>query len=881
MKRLIIVFTCFTTSLVATAQLAVTGDHLKMSDVIEYYKKYQQPYRNQDDPDAKTIGVGKFQEKPENKDYQFDRWRWYWQQHLDANGYLLSPVKTYNAWKAYEDAGSASRTTNTSGASWIFQGDDSSSGQNNDGVGRIAVIAFHPTVANTYWIGSAGGGAWKTTNNGATWTNMTNSMPLLSVSDLKFNPRNPNTVYLCSGDRDAQSYYSAGLFKTTNGGATWNTTGIAWNEYAFHQANSILVNPLDTNSLVFASDQGIYRSFNGGTTWTAPVVSGNFMQLLYHPTDTNIVYATSFVNYSTGASAQIYRSADGGMTWTQVTFLTDADRITLAITPSDVSIVKAIVSEFDATNQDGLEGIYSSSDTGRTYTEIFTPDPCSFGFGNLLGFHDDGSGCGGQGYYDLSLAIDPTNENNVFCGGINGWQSFDGGFTWQLMEDWDGGTPGVITLHADKHFMAFQPLVPGRFFETNDGGVFWSDAPSPMGIWNDVTNGMGITEFYRVAVSNAATYEIAGAQDEGTKYIQFMQSLQVGGGDGMECQMDPMDTTTFYLSSEYGNINLVNTLSGVTYISNNIPGTPSGAWVTPYIIEPTCHTCIVAGYSDVWRSTDAGTSWTDISGLLTGNNLLRVVTTLADSNTFYAAGSYSDSLFYTHNMGATPWNSIVAPYPGQNISDVIIDPRNPQQIWVAFSGYTSSGSPQVAEYNETTNRWTRFSTNLPDVPVNCIQMDVKNRTLYVGTDVGVFYRDSTMTEWEPFTTGMPVVRVNDLQINYSTNTIWAATYGRSLWSSAKHLAPSGVTKAQLASDDMKVHPNPNRGAFSVIVNNPMSGSAVDLTMTDNLGNIVWKASSTSQNATIQVNTSGLAKGIYILKASGPAGIIGTEKIVVD
>lgn len=883
MKRLYLFISAVFACHIASAQLPVTGENLRMNEVIDYYQTHIQPLKiSQNEPEYGRTGLAneKFSERPENKDYQFDRWKWYWQQHLDANGYLVSPAKTFNSWIDYQGKTAASKTTSSSGANWVFKGDDSS-GADGSGVGRISVVAFHPISANTYWIGTPGGGAWKTTNNGSTWTNMTNTLPTLSVTDIKFNPLNPNTIYLCTGDRDGNDFYSVGLLKSVNGGTTWNTTGITYTESQFHQAHAILINPVDTNSLIYASDQGIYRSFNGGATWTGPVVSGNFMQLLYHPTDTNIVYATTLFNSGYLTPAKIYRSADGGLTWTPVTLAASGDRITLAVTAANRAIVMAIVAVH---GNDGLAGIWTSNDTGHTFTEIFTPSLCSTGNQNLLSSAPDGTGCGGQGSYDLTLAIDPANANNVFCGGVNSWRSSDGGASWQIMNQWISALPGVVVIHADKHFMGFNPLVPGRFFEANDGGIYWSDNPTATGIWNNVTNGLGISQFYRVAVSSVATYEIAGGQDVGTKYIQNAVQRDVDGGDGMECQMDPADSTIFYASSQYGTIDKISTTAGlISTISNNIPSTPGGGWITPFIIEPTCHTCLIAGYYDVYRSTDEGATWTTISSTLSGNQLLRVVTTRADSNTIYAAdnGLGPNKLFYTHNMGSTAWTTINTPYPTQKISDVIIDPRNKKQIYVTYSGYNSTGSPQVVSYNEVPGTWTAFNTSLPDVPVNCIQMDYQNRTMYVGTDVGVFYRDSTMSSWQPFNTGLPSVAVYDLQIDYGTGKIWAATYGRSLWSSTRHApGPNGVANVPATVQNLTVMPNPSRGNFTVIVNNPLTGQAINLKIMDNQGRTVWTGTSYSKNATIQVNTSVLAAGDYMLQVSGAGETIGWEKIVV-
>jgi len=888
MKKICLLITVLAVSTLSFAQQFVIGSHIKMDDAVNYYKTHIQPYRHNDpDNDQMVNGIkdSRFLRRMEGKDYQFDRWRWYWSHHLDNNGYLISTSKNFDSWMAYQSHLSASRTTSVSGANWVFEGCDSS-GASGSGVGRINNVAFHPTDSNTYWIGSPGGGAWKTTDNGDTWTSMTDNLPLLSVTKIVFNPSNPNTVYLCTGDRDGFDYYSMGILKSYDGGTTWNTTGVHWAEYQFHEANDLLINPLDTNSLIFACDSGIYRSFDGGNSWTV-VQTGIFMQLMYNPADTNIVYATTQFNYTYNVQSQIYRSADGGMTWDSVTTFTDAERIALAVTPANPAIVKAVVaaSQTDASgNTDGLQGIWSSSDTGKTYTQIFTPGTCGgSNRNNLLSENQNGSGCNGQGWYDLCIAMAPYTDTIVYVGGVNAWRSGNGGTTWKTMNQWDSTMRRVATIHGDKHFMGFNPLTPTRFFECNDGGIYYSYTPSSTSIWYNRTNGLGITEFYRVAVSDLATYELAGAQDVGTKQVQNFTYLDADGGDGMECHLDPMDSNTAYSSIYYGYIDQL-TPTTVTNISGNIPGAPSGAWVTPFILEPTCHTCIVAGYQDVYRSADEGTTWTDISGALIAStsNLYRVVTTLADSNTFYATEENTVNIFYTHDMGSTTWSSLTAPYSGQSISDVLIDPANVNNLWFAFNGYTDYGSPQVVNYNAATNTWTSFNSNLPDVPINCITIDTQNRTLYVGTETGVFYRDSTMTMWQPFNTGMPVVSVTDLQFDYATNSIWASTFGRSLWSSSRHMPSLGVSSVTKTANAFGIQPNPNHGSFTVSLSNSVKDKNVHVTLIDTKGSVIWQSNTdVTPGNTLRVVTSGIVPGNYIIEVSGTAGLIGREKIIVE
>src|ERR1019366_1232726 len=158
------------------------------------------------------------------------------------------------------------------------------------------------------------------------------------------------------------------------------------------------------------------------------------------------------------------------------------------------------------------------------------------------------------------------------------------------------------------------------------------------------------------------------------------------------------------------------------FISGNIPGTPQGGWVTPFVIEPSCNTCLLAGYQQVYQTTDQGYTWNSISPSLTANDLLRVVTSYSSANTVYAVEDFTENIFCTHDMGATSWTTITAPYSGAKISDITVAQFDATKIWVTFSGY---GSPQVASYSPGAG-WSLFKTGLPDVPVNCIIIDTSN-----------------------------------------------------------------------------------------------------------------------------------------------------------
>ena len=884
MKKIVLLFGSILCCASAIAQPIITGagGPVKLTDAISWYEKYLKPYRINDNNDDNSVKNLSNLVVKEDKNYQYGRWLWYWRQHLDQNGYIVSPAKNIEEYKKVMAANGRAERTTSNPAAWTFQGPDSSEA-NGEGVGRIAVVAFHPTDSNAFWIGSPGGGAWKTTNNGATWTCMTDMLPNLSVADIKINPLNPNTMYICSGDRDGQDFFGIGVLKSYDGGNTWNNTGISWTSSEYHIANNMLINPLDTNALTLATTYGILKSFDGGATWTQ-VDTGNFMQVLYRPNDTSIIYATSYYNYATSASAQIHRSMDGGMTWTRMTSLHNIDRISLAVTPANPNIVKALASSYTSANPEGLDGIYSSSDSGTTFTEIYTGG-CS-GAANLLSFNPDGTGCGGQGFYDLPIAISPLDSNKVYIGGVNAWNSTDGGTTWHIMNQWANYSHGVITIHADKHFMGFNPIAPTRFFETNDGGIYSSYNPVSNGAWTNLTNGLGITQFYSVAVSPVANYEMGGAQDVGTKKVQPGLYEVASGGDGMQSLIDFADATTAYSSSEYGYINILSPVSALypVDISQNIAaGTVegNGGWVTPFVFEPTCNTCLLAGYSEVYRSKDRGNSWTSISPSITSTDILRIATTIQDSTTIYTVDDGSGDIHVTHNLGTT-WNSISIPYSGNYVSDLVVDPRDSSKFFATFSGY---GGPEVAMWkasatSASTGTWTLFNTGLPDVPVNCIAFDYLSRDMYVGTDIGVYYRDSSMSSWQPYFTGMPTVRVNDLQINYRTNELWAATFGRSFWKTTKHTSTLGITVVPFLPEAITIAPNPSQGAFTVTAAN-LANKNVALRIIDNSGRAVWTSNATiGSNGQVVINAKGLKAGNYLFEVSSDNGIAGREKLVI-
>ena len=779
---------------------------IKLSELIEEHEREEKEEKEKKNKRT-SHEQGKVEE--EGPEYLFERWVWHQKQHLDQDGYIVSPLKTWEEWSKYLEkqktlkARGWARTTTTP-ANWVFQGPDTCAG-GYSGLGRVNAVAFHPTDPNIFYAGSSGGGTWKTVDGGHHWSPLYGNLPTLGVSAIVVNPLNPNTIYVATGDADAADNFSMGVVKSVDGGVTWNTTGLSWTPTTYMWCRSMVMNKTDTNTLLLATNSGMYITHNGGTNWIN-IEPGDYKQVLYHPTDTSIVYATNY----TSSSAQVLRSADGGVSWTTVTSFVDAQRVNIAVTPAAPNIVKAIVS--NGANS-GLMGIYGSTDAGVSFSPLYENDAACTK--NLLGY-DLGlptTSCGGQGWYDLAIAIDPSDANKVIIGGVNNYYSGDGGITWDIVTTWWGGLPGVQTVHADKHVLAYNPR-DGVLYQGCDGGIYNTIDPLT-GVWNNITNGMGITQFYRNAVAEGVPWCIGGAQDNGTKMMNNGAYTDLTGGDGMQCRIDYSDPSNiWYTATQNGNIQqTVDGGANYTDISSSIPTTSSGIWITPYIINPIVPTYLLVGIEKLYSSTDMGVSWTAISPQFsTTSNIEHIAMCPTDANYIYLSLE-NNQLKYSQDYGAT-WNNTSS--FGANVSRIAVEPKNKNVVWVTASGYSGT---KVSSYNTVTGVWTNRTGTLPNLPVNCIVIDSFSGTKYIGTDVAVFYRDTTMTDWALYNTNLPSVEVTDLAINYETNELWAATYGRGMWKSIKREYPNGISIIPYVADAITVAPNPNRGSFTVTTTN--------------------------------------------------------------
>ncbi len=841
---------------------------VKYADVVKGYSMKGEADNSREEKDAKQNG-----EEREGADHLFEKWCWYWRQHLDKDGYIVPPVRTLNSWLKYAEQNGlnngAARTTAPNPSNWVFQGPHLSAG-GYSGIGRINVVAFDPVDSNTFYVGSPAGSTWKTTDGGHTWASLYDFLPTLGVADIKINPANRNTIYVATGDGDAGDTYSSGVIVSHNGGASWLTTGISWAPTDYNNARSILINPLDTNSMILGTNMGIYKTNDAGATWTHPA-PGNFKQILFKPGDTTTVYGSIY----TDTSCQIVLSIDGGVTWNPVTSFTDAQRINLAVCPASPTTVMALASNYSS----GLEGIYNSTNSGASYTAVYTDDTsCDK---ELLGWDMvlPTSSCGGQGWYDLCIAMNPTNASEVTIGGVNTYYSSDGGITWTIANGWyDNGT-GMSIVHADKHCLAYSPLT-GGLFETCDGGVYKNYGPLTSA-WTDLSSGLCVTEFYRNAVDDGVSFCIGGCQDDGTKMINGGVSSDLTGGDGMQPLInygDPADI--FYCTSQNGYINMTRD-GGASYHGITDTLHSSGGWVSPYLIDPTDTATLLLAYKNVYVTHNNGVYWTAISPVFDTNSNINYLV-MAPTNTNYIYAEHDDYniwksvLHYTTDYGVT-WDTIHVPFTNF-ISDIAVDPKNEKHLWVTVSGY---GTDKVYSYDLATNTWVNESGTLPDLPTDCIVVDKVSLTKYIGTDAAVFYRDTAMANWALFDAHLPHVHVYDLNINYATGEIWAATFGRGMWKSIKADNPPRLGVNQLQQPVLTVSPNPAHAFVTIYTTNwELRNGEVAVKLIAADGKTVLSNSAIfDASGNLRLNTSALSPGFYICEVSN-GQVISHAKIVV-
>ena len=708
---------------------------------------------------------------------QFKRWEYYWESRVDEfgnfppNGHVLREMKRYNTNSSANR--SASRTYASGTGTWQIVGPvplpANGTGQLN-GSGRLNCITFHPTDANTIFVGAPSGGVWKTTDNGATWAEFSDGLTRLGVSDIKIDPNTPTTMYIATGDRDGGDAPGYGVWRSTDGGISWHSRNNGMGNRTVYE---ILMDPNNSNILI-ASTSGsrVYRSTDGGANWTYTSTVSSCKDIAFHPTDSNIIYA---------AGSSLNRSTDNGQTFSQVTSGVPGgtQRLALAVSANQPNWVYLLSS-----GGSGLVGIYRSTDSGASFsTRTTTP--------NIMGYATDGSDTRSQYWYDTVIAADPSDANIIYTGGVNMWKSVDGGTNMTCVSYWVGPTGGIDGAHADQHALEFSPYT-NNVYSGNDGGLYVSTDQGTT--WDDLSSGLAIAQVYKIGVSQTEeALVINGYQDNGTGISRGDTFITEIGGDGMECIIDPTDENYMYGALYYGDVrrSTNNGSSFSTIAEEGANGiTEGGAWVTPYKLDPNDPARMFVGYKNIWRSNDVKTpaatavAWTQISSFSGTSNIRDIAIAPSNSDVMYVS-RYDNKLYRSTNATAvTPtFTDIGASLPIANEpKDIEIDPNDPTHLFIAIDN-------DIYESTNSGASWTNVSGSLPNISLNTIVIDHNSTVgaMYVGMDVGVYYKDNNLADWEAYSSGLANLEITELEIPAPTDVcksmLYASTYGQGLWKS--------------------------------------------------------------------------------------------------
>lgn len=680
---------------------------------------------------------------------QYQRWLYEVRFHLDDQGFQRTEDYDGNTYEAYKAANKRTikSSVNLGTASladpWTEKGPYSwnrTAGW-NPGVGRITAIAVHPLDTNLIYVATPGGGIWKTTNFGSTWQPLTDAVASwMTMYSVAVDPTNKNVVY--AGNN------AGTLIKSTDGGASWTSVG----RYMSGTVSKILINPTNTSNIFAAAQNGIFRSTDAGINWTK-VYSGSTEDIEFLPGNTNIMIGTG------AFSPSVVRSTDNGVTWVGLTAtegITNSARSLVAVSakdPNRVYVSQAYGNEFGR--------LYVSTDGGATFTTSITGS--SAGCTNFFGYETTGCGVGGQAGYDMALTADPSDANVVYIGGIIVFKSTDGGKTFAAQTAWS--YPNSIGYnHADVHVLE---MVGRTVYSGSDGGIYYSRDNGDN--WTDISRGLGIRQFYRIA-SSATNSQLftGGAQDNGSSAYNGSSWIDWLGADGMDGMINPTNEKMMWGTSQYGQVYRT-TNGGSSYTTLTKPS--AGEWVTPLVYH-TKTNVIYGGWTGVYKSVDNGDNWISVSGA----NIPSTITALAvaPSNENFIYASKSTNLFITTN-GGTTWSTTSLP---STINAIAVSPSAPHKVWVVCN----STSNRVFASVDSGKTFTNISGNLPALVARSIAVDNDaEESIYVGMNVGVYYLNNTTTTWADISNNLPKVPINDIDIQKSGSILRVGTYGRGVW----------------------------------------------------------------------------------------------------
>ncbi|MCE2613052.1 thrombospondin type 3 repeat-containing protein [Flavobacteriaceae bacterium D16] len=712
----------------------------------------------------------------------YKRWENYWMHFIDQNGNLPTSKELYDSWQS--KASSAKPPNPVSDWSPIGPFNPGTLGNRLPGTGRVNAIAIDPNNAAIWYAGAPAGGIWKSTNAGASWTNLFDNFPQIGVSGIAIDPNDSNTIYIATGDDDAADSYSIGVFKSTDGGQTWNETGLnPSNTNISWVMNEIVIDPTDSNTLWVGSSFGLYKTIDGGDNWVR-VQTGFISDFKLKPGDPDTVYAVSNDHIGGGGNATSYfKTSDGGASFSQMDdplLPTSCGRVVLGVSPADPEVLYILTANTSA-NDFTYQGLYKSINSGETFAE--SP--------NTTDIMESS-----QAWFDLALEVSPTNANELYMGCLNVWKSINGGNSWNKLNNWFRNDAAYT--HADIHTIK---IINGNVYAGTDGGLYLSENGGAS--FTDVTSNMAVTQFYKIAIAGSNSNKISGGTQDNSGFVFNNNSWNVfTGGDGMDYEFDPNNTNIIYGFSQNGGNLFITTNSGQSVTAVGAPRDDegnriSGNWITPLAVGGDSQ--VYAGFDAIYRLN--GNAWEKLATIPgTDGAIEDIEVDPTNPQVIYAA---EGSFVQRSEDGGQTFSAFFN--AGALISDIAINTNDGSAIYVATSrrvgrSQTSQQSVNRKVYKVPVNngiagREIDITGDLPTDQAFFALVHQGRHTdnpVYVGTNLGVYRIDDTLinetdeslTVWEEYFTNLPSVAVSDLEISVEDEVIVASTYGRGTWKSA-------------------------------------------------------------------------------------------------
>lgn len=694
--------------------------------------------------------------------------------------------------------------------------------------GRITDIAVPKDEFFTFYIAAASGGVWKTTNNATSWTPIFETESSITIGDIAVADSDPKTIWVGTGENNSlrSSFAGTGVFKSTDGGETWQNMSL----HDSHHIGRIIIHPKNKDIVYVAVighlyssnvERGIFKTVDGGKTWEKVLYISpetGFIDVSFSPDNPELLYAAAWERnrkawnfVEAGSESGIYKSTNGGKTWEKKTngFPNDrfVGRIGFGTSASAPNVVYALLDnqrmkgkakEADKRRMANtsnnvvdsvLTGIemYRSNDYGETWKLV------SEDFVNTKMYSV-------YGYFFGNMAVDPNNVDVLYALGIQMAKSVDGGKTWTYPTE---GT----TVHADHHAIWINPHNSDHVLNGNDGGLDMSfDAGKT---WKSVQN-LPIAQFYAITLDNQTPYNVyGGTQDNGSwmgsSYVPpgggdimgLSQSNKwkfLSGGDGFYVQVDPEDPNITYSESQWGWIGRNNNgkRTSIKPKPKSKDETYRFNWSSPIVLSKHNRLTVYFGGNKLFKSLNQGDNWLEISPDLSDQDTTRIgdvtfgtITTISESpfspNVLYV-GTDDGNIWVTKN-GGTSWDQIDQTIPDLWVSRVLASKYDKATVFATVTGYREDKfSPHVFKSTDYGATWAPLSGDLPIEPVNVIREDEWNKNiLYLGTDLGVYASFNGGKTWESLSTNIPTVAVHDLMQHPREGDLVIGTHGRGVY----------------------------------------------------------------------------------------------------